>query len=161
MFKVIVTDAVISPGYNGATALKFSEKGDSVRFRIGKKVYDTRAENNTRWINLSLKAFGYTCERIKKMELKEGSYINLVGRYDEESWEDNGVKKSQIVVIVDEIEYASGGKSKSDKTDENTQPTNATPPAQNNTNVQAQDMPTGFEGFEMPSNGMNFFDSNC
>ena len=48
MFKVIATDVVISKGYDGAPALRFSENGESVRFRIGKKVYDTRAENNTR-----------------------------------------------------------------------------------------------------------------
>ena len=71
MFKVIATDVVISKGYDGAPALKFSENGESVRFRIGKKVYDTRAENNTRWVNLSVKAFGPVCERIKKMQLKE------------------------------------------------------------------------------------------
>ena len=37
MLKVIATDVIVSKGYNGAPALKFSEKGDSVRFRIGKK----------------------------------------------------------------------------------------------------------------------------
>ena len=52
MFKVIATDAVISKGFEGAPALRYSESGESVRFRIGKKVYDTRAENNQRWINL-------------------------------------------------------------------------------------------------------------
>lgn len=67
MLEVIATSAVVSRGYDGAAALRFSEKGDAVRFRIGKKVYDTRAENNTRWINLSVKAFGDICERIKKM----------------------------------------------------------------------------------------------
>lgn len=51
MFKVIATDVVISKGYDGAPALKFTESGESVRFRIGKKVYDTRAENNARWMN--------------------------------------------------------------------------------------------------------------
>ena len=35
MLKVFATDVVISKGYDGAPALKFSEKGDSVRFRIG------------------------------------------------------------------------------------------------------------------------------
>lgn len=70
MFKVIATDVVISKGYDGAPALKFSENGESVRFRIGKKVYDTRAENNTRWVNLSAKAFGPVCERIKRCSLK-------------------------------------------------------------------------------------------
>ena len=48
MFKAIAADVVVSKGYDGAPALRFSENGESVRFRIGKKVYDTRAENNTR-----------------------------------------------------------------------------------------------------------------
>ena len=42
MIKAFVTDAVVSKGYNGQDALKYSEDGKSVRFRIGKKVYDTR-----------------------------------------------------------------------------------------------------------------------
>ena len=40
MIKTIITGAVISQGYDNAPALKFSEKGDAVWFRIGKKVYD-------------------------------------------------------------------------------------------------------------------------
>ena len=105
MFKVIATDVVISKGYDGAPALKFSENGESVRFRIGKKVYDTRAENNTRWVNLSVKAFGPVCERIKKMQLKESSFINILGRLDEDVWEDSTTheKRSAMVVILDEI----------------------------------------------------------
>lgn len=105
MFKVIATDVVISKGYDGAPALKFSENGESVRFRIGKKVYDTRAENNTRWVNLSVKAFGPVCERIKKMQLKENSFINILGRLDEDVWEDSTTheKRSAMVVILDEI----------------------------------------------------------
>ena len=79
MLKVIFTNVVVSKGYDNAPAIRYSEKGDSVRFRIGAKQYDTRAENNTRWINLSVKAFAHICERIRKMDLKEGSYINLVG----------------------------------------------------------------------------------
>lgn len=63
MLDVIATSAVVSRGYESAAALKFSEKRDAVRFRIGKKVYDSRAENNTRWINLSVKAFGDVCKR--------------------------------------------------------------------------------------------------
>lgn len=47
MFKVIATDVVVSKGYDNTPALKFSERGDSVRFRIGKKVYDTRARTTT------------------------------------------------------------------------------------------------------------------
>ena len=56
MFKAIVTEAVISKGYDGAPAFRFSENGDSVRFRFGKKVFDSKAENNTRWVNMAVKA---------------------------------------------------------------------------------------------------------
>ena len=114
MLKVFATDVVISKGYDGAPALKFSEKGDSVRFRIGKKVYDTRANNNYRWVNLAVKAFGTVCERIKKMQLKESSYVNIVGRLDEDVWEDPTTheKRSAMVVILDEIEYCFSGGNK-------------------------------------------------
>ena len=74
MLKVFATQVVVSRGYDGAAAIKFSEKGDAVRFRIGKKVYDPNAENNARWINLAVKGFGPICERIKKMQLKDGSF---------------------------------------------------------------------------------------
>ncbi len=43
MLKTIITDAIVSPGYEGAPDLKFSEKGDAARFRIGKKVYAPNA----------------------------------------------------------------------------------------------------------------------
>ena len=157
MFKVIATDVVISKGYDGATALKFSENGESVRFRIGKKVYDTRAENNTRWVNLSVKAFGPVCERIKKMQLKESSFINILGRLDEDVWEDSTTheKRSAMVVILDEIEYCSsgGGKQKTEGSGE--QPRAAGAPAKSASNGE---MPGNFTGFE-PFGGVNsFFD---
>lgn len=113
MFKTFATNVVVSKGYEGAAALKFSENGESVRFRIGQKVYDSRVEGNYRWLNISVKAFGSVCERIKKMKLKEGSFVNLTARLDEEKWTDQETKeeKSQHVLIVDDIEYAFVGKS--------------------------------------------------
>ena len=113
MLKMIVTDAGVSKGYDGAPALRFIDLeggGQCVRFRIGKRVYDNRCENNHRWINLSVKAFGEACERIKKMKLKEGSFVNIIARYDEETWEDQTTheKKSAPVLIVDDI-LATGG----------------------------------------------------
>lgn len=113
MLKVMATNVVVSKGYNGAPALKFSEKGDSVRLRIGKKVYDSREEGNHRWVNFAVKAFGDVCERITKMKIKEGSYINITGRLDEEAWNDKetGAERKQTVIIIDDIEYASSAKS--------------------------------------------------
>lgn len=165
MLEVIATSAVVSRGYDGVAALRFSEKGDAVRFRIGKKVYDTRAENNTRWINLTVKAFGDICERIKKMQLKDGSFINFRGRLDEDVWTDQqtGESKSTMVVVLDDIEYA-GGKPKenqeSNRQQNGTAPnTGAAAPAQPAAQSAAGQTPNGFTGYE-PFGGGSFFSEN-
>ena len=157
MFKVIATDVVISKGYDGAPALKFTESGESVRFRIGKKVYDTRAENNARWMNISVKAFGPVCERIKKMQLKESSFINMLGRLDEDIWEDSVTheKKSAMVIILDEIEFCSSGGGKQKNVNAEGQPKAAATSAP----VSAgSEMPGNFTGFEAFGGVNSFFD---
>ncbi|MDD5912056.1 MAG: single-stranded DNA-binding protein [Bacteroidales bacterium] len=159
LLKVFATNVVISKGYDNAPAIRYSEKGDSVRFRIGAKQYDTRAENNTRWVNISVKAFGHICERIRKMDLKEGSYINLVGRLDEDSWTDQktGETRSAMVIILDDVEFASGsGKTKGADHQQ---------PAQQNgyASVPAPAVPpeasSNFTGYE-PFGGESLFDMN-
>ena len=157
MLKVFGTQVVISRGYDGAAAIKFSEKGDAVRFRIGKKVYDPGASDNTRWINMAVKGFGPICERIKKMQLKEGSYVNLVGRLDEDVWTDDTTKeeKRAMVIVLDELEYASNGSGKSNN---NQGANNQTAPTQNGSEAPAD--PTAsdnFTGFEPMGDG-NMFD---
>ena len=116
MIKMIVTSAVISKGYGDAPALRFSENNQnqaqaSVRFRIGMRVYDKRAENNYRYVNIGVKAFGSIAERVKSMRLDAGSYVNLIGRYDEESWDDQKTreKKSAPILIADEVEFCHNG----------------------------------------------------
>ena len=112
MFKVFATDVIVSKGYENQDAVRFTEDGSGVRFRIGKKVYDKNAENNQRWINFSVKGFGPVVERIKKMQLKEGSFIHITGRLDEETWvadQTTGATKSQTVIVLEDIDYASGG----------------------------------------------------
>ncbi len=160
MLKVFATQVVVSKGYDGAPALTFSEKGNFVRFRVGKKKYDPRAENNTRWVNLSVKAFDSMCERIKKMQLKEGSYVNLVGEFDVEPWSDpnTGEKKSAPVIILDEIEYASGGgKSKDGQASGHQKPAPQNTPAP--APAPAAENPGNFTGYE-PFGGGSFFDEN-
>ena len=165
MLKVFATQVVVSKGYDNTPALRFSENGDSVRFRIGKKVYDPHAENDSRWINLPVKAFNGVCERIKKMQLKEGSYVNLIGRLDEDSWEDKDTKelRKMMVIILDDIEYASGGgKSKENQTaagqqsaaPQNTAPQNAA--AATASGAETSGNFTGYEAF----GGGSFFDEN-
>lgn len=140
MLMFFASDVVVSKGYQNAPALKFSEKGDFVRFRVGQKVYDPRAEDNHRWINITVKSFDPALvERIRKMGLKEGSFISLSGRYDEDVWEDEETKEKRSLpcVILDNLEYSGGGKRPGDgqKAAPNTQndSTPAPPPPQNPT----------------------------
>ena len=105
MFNAIITNAVVSKGYDNNTAVQYSEKGDFARFRFGKKVYDSRADGNYRWVNMTVKAFGGIVERIQRMQLKDGSYINMMGRLDEDTWTDkaSGETRSAMVLILDDI----------------------------------------------------------
>ncbi len=114
MNKILITSAVVSKGYQDKPALRFSDKSEgtfSVRFKVGERLYDKRAENNTRYINHSVKAFGNLADRVEKMGVKEGSYLNLSGRLDEDVWEDSGVTKRAAVIILDDIEFCYSGTS--------------------------------------------------
>lgn len=113
MLKFFASNVVVSKGYQNSPAVKFSEKGDFVRFRVGQKVYDPRAEDNHRWVNMTIKCFDASLvDRIRKMGLKEGSFISLSGRYDEDVWEDeeSKEKRSMPCVILEELEFSGGGK---------------------------------------------------
>lgn len=162
MFKVFATDVVVSKGYENQSAVRFSDDGQNVRFRIGKKVYDKNAENNQRWFNVSVKGFGPIAERVKKMQLKEGSYVHILGKLDEETWvvdQTTGATKSQTVIVLEDIDYASGGGN--GKKDGQNQQQNGTAepatPAAGTTNT-----PESSPNFEGYSNfgGASFFDGN-
>lgn len=123
MIKMFISDAIVSRGYDGAPAIRFfnSENGGEFAvFQIGKRKYDSRAENNHRWLNLKVKAFGDACERIKKMKLKEGSSINLVADYDEECWKDkeSGEERSSPAITLsgaNDIKFSYTGGQKKDQ----------------------------------------------
>ena len=160
MLKFFASDVVVSKGSNNNPAVKISDKGDFARFRIGAKIYDTRAENNHRWVNLTVKCFDPTLvERIRKMGLKEGSHIALSGRYDEDVWEDEQTKtkKSMPVIILDELEYCFSGSSKSSgdgnkatAAPQNPMPNYAAAPADGAMNG-------GFTGYQPYGGGNSFF----
>ena len=142
MFKVIITNAVVSKGYDKNPALNFSENGKSVRFRIGKGLYDPNAENNTRWLNKTVKAFDSVCERIKKMQLKEGSRINITGNLTLDVWTDNDSKeeKSAEAIIINSDKNEQGdkaGKSEAQKPKSQNKPADEYVPEQST-----------FEGYE-------------
>ena len=112
MVKTIITGAVISKGYGSNPAFWFSEGNKSARFKVGCKIFDKQAENNTRWINFHIKAFGPMVERISKMGLKEGSYINLSGRPDEDAWDNKGTAMRLPIIVLEDIEYCPAGEKK-------------------------------------------------
>lgn len=155
MLKVFATNVVVSKGYGENPALSFFNNEEIVRFRIGHKVYDSKAEDNTRWLNMTVKAFNGVCERIKKMKIKEGSYINIVGHLDEDTWTDTATneKKSMLVIIVDDIEYASSGggsKNSDEKSDSGSKSSNKKKKPESSDNFE------GYEGF----GGNSFFDED-
>ncbi len=169
MFKVIITNAFISKGFENNPALKFSDSGDSVRFRIGISIYDANAENNKRWLNKSVKAFGSLCERIKKMQLKEGSCINLEGNMTLDVWKDseNVEQKAESIILTD-IEYASIGNGGGEKVEKNANENKAEPAqtAQAQAQPQPQQQKTGGKASvadspnylgAMPFGGNSFF----
>ena len=86
MMMQLVTDAVISKGYGGAPAFHSSEDGRMLSFKIGCKVYDKRADKETRWVNFNVNAFDDLAERVRRMNLKEGSHINVMGNFDMKPW---------------------------------------------------------------------------
>ena len=124
MLRFTATNAIISRGFDNKSAVKFSEDGSVVRFRIGERVYDKNAENNSRWVNINIKAFGNLAERVRKMQLKDGSCVNLTGRYDEDVWTDRetGEARSQPVIIADDIEFAGFKSKSSQKEDAHSEP---------------------------------------
>lgn len=166
MIKVFATNLVVSKGYENNPALKyFGEEDSCVQFRVGEKVYDANAENNTRWVNHSVRAFGAACERIKKMQLKAGSFINITnGTLKEDVWTDEEgdkkVKKSNQVIELDSrdsIEYVSGMK----KSESNNQSQSS---SRNNSNTSDQsennnntDTSKNFSGFTPYDKNNPFF----
>jgi len=168
MLKFFASNVVVSKGYKNAPAIKFSETGDFVRFRVGQKVYDPRAEDNHRWVNITVKCFDPALiDRIRKMGLKESSFIDLSGRYDEDVWEDEETKekRSMPCVILDDLEFSGGGKRSGDGQKANNGPQPgaapasaaapaAPPAAAPQENFQ---MPGNFTGYESFGGGNNFF----
>ena len=150
MLAVLITGAVISKGYQDEPAIKVSDSGKAVWFRIGKKVYDSQAEDNRRWVNLNVKGFNYMVERVQKMQLKEGVYVNIRGRLDEDVWTDkSGETRRSLYIVAEDIEYA-GGKAKEDS--EEAEP--ARQPEEAPISTEAPGEFTGYESF----GGTDFFD---
>ena len=118
-----------------------------MRFRIGKGLYDPNAENNTRWLNKTVKAFDSVCEKIKNMKLKEGSRINLVGNVMLDVWTDEETKetKTNESIVITDIEYASTGTGSSEKNEQESKTDDKAKTQKKASNNSSSD---NFEGYE-------------
>ena len=182
MMKIFISDAVVSRGYDGAPPIRFfniESGGEFAVFQVGKRKYDSRAENNYRWVNVKVKAFGDLCERIKKMKLKEGSFVTLCGDYDEERWTDkeSGEVRTSPVISLDDIKFSHTGGQKKEQSGSGKEAGNqgqqGYPPAprtpqdasaapaaapQSGQPMQSpMEMPQNFTGYENFSGGQNPF----
>ena len=149
MNKVAFIDVVISNGYNKEPAVRFNDESTGFSFRFGDKIYDPKAENNTRWLNMTAKGFGNICKTVQKMKLSGGSHVTMFGKLTEEEWIDNatGEEKRRLVFVADEIFYASGGK----KSESDTEPAASK-------KKPAKEEEGEFTGFEQPGNFGSFYD---
>lgn len=160
MNSLILTGVVISKGYNNKETFNFNESKTAVSFRVGYRIYDKKAPDNQRYMNITVKAYNSLCERIEKMQLKDGSHIDIRGKLDEEKWEENGQKFSRHVFIADEINYAPNDGNKSNvngthgnSSDSPDQNGNGQAATQQNSSENQSEMPKNFTGFNEFNNG--------
>lgn len=148
MNKAAFIDVVISNGYNKEPAVQFNDESTVFSFRFGDKIYDPKAENNTRWLNMTAKGFGNICKTVQKMKLSGGSHVTMFGKLTEEEWMDNeGETKRRQIFVADEIFYASGGKKSESNAD--------TAAGKKKTDKEEKG---DFTGFEQPGNFGSFYD---
>src|ERR1035437_4789524 len=119
---IILSRVGISPSKKeGEGSIKYEEtttKKPKATFRGFKSVYDAKAENNTRWLNFNFEAYGDVVEKMKKMGLKEKSFINIMGHIDQTTYKDgNDNNRMFEKIIIDHVEYAQMAKTGSAKTD--------------------------------------------
>ena len=151
---LILDNAVISKGYGDNPAIRISngEKGSLARFSVGKKMYHPRNDDKTKWVNVQVKTDRPDLiEQIKRMQLKEGSWVNLKGEIKIEAWQDQTTKeeKEGFVMYLASVSYAgSGGNGKSKNSDT---------ASENSETKQAPQQSSNFTGFENFDAG-EFFD---
>lgn len=107
-------------GEEPAVNLRRNDAGEVTiaTFGVSGTVFDSKAENNKRYVNFSCKAFGPAAKRIEKMKLGAGSNVNIGGSLDVETWEKDGNKRSRVILVIDAIEYNGAGRKNNDAASE-------------------------------------------
>jgi single-strand DNA-binding protein len=156
MMMQLVTDAVISKGYGGAPAFHSSEDGRMLSFKIGCKVYDKRADKETRWVNFNVNAFDDLAERVRRMNLKEGSHINVMGNFDMKPWvnRETGEITTWPTIRAVNIEYAASALPKQDA--QTAQKAVPVQDKQEQSTLPPEQLP-GFTGYEPFGGGNSYY----
>lgn len=124
MFKIDGIDVKIcNPRERGQPAVEFGKnenKKSWARLRIGTPHYDSKSENKTHWMNLSVKAYGAVADRMKNMNLRAGQYIHIFGMLQEDHWPDSEVEGKEHYrpyIYVTGVDYTVSGNKTRDKED--------------------------------------------
>lgn len=146
MLSANLSNVFVSKGYEDKPAMNFirgeNEEVSVVTFNLSVSVYDSKAENNKRYVSIPCKAFGAVAQRIEKMKVDAGANVNVVGVLDEDRWEKDGEKHRRLYVRVDAIEYNGGRKKKEDgDSDPNAAPSGTTQAVESSGVFDDDDLP--------------------
>lgn len=97
-----LVNARINRGYQDKPAITINEQGTFAFFQVSVPKYDAKAENKTKWINISVRVLNKKIvERIQKLNLTEGAYLNLLLELDSNEFtRRDGTKTTEITFNV-------------------------------------------------------------
>lgn len=89
--------------------LRATGSGFSVcSFALAVEEYRKDKDNYVSWIDCTM--FGVKAEKLAQY-ITKGAKLAVSGRLHQERWEKDGNKRSRLVLLVDDVEFMSGGSS--------------------------------------------------
>lgn len=162
---VLVPKARINKGYNGS-AIAINDQGTFAHFQVGVPTYDAKAESKTIWVNLQCRVVNKKIiERLQKLNLGEGSFIDLSLTLAGNQYQKDGKTKTDLVFNVEDFDLPKASNPANNQNNGGYQQT----PAQNNgyvpqNNQQYAGQPNGYApnptGFIPPNANFNQVNNN-
>lgn len=102
-----VNTATISGRVGKDAELRSTGSGFSVcGFAIAVEEYRKDKDNYTSWIDCTM--FGVKAEKLAQY-ITKGTKLAVSGHLHQERWEKDGANRSRLVLVVDDVEFMSGG----------------------------------------------------
>lgn len=99
--------ATISGRVGKDAELRSTGSGLSVcSFSLAVDEYRKDKDNYTSWVDCTI--FGVKAEKLSQY-ITKGTKLAVSGRLHQERWEKDGNKRSRLVLLVDDLEFMSGG----------------------------------------------------